>query len=106
MHVSWLLLLLYPYILERRMALRILSLLWDELVSECLAGLQRAAKASNGQCSQLASSAALMAAAAFLWRQVHPTSHQLLQAIVVAIELSSGYAETKRKAATGRIRTG
>ena len=47
-----------------------------------------------------------MAAAAFLWRQVHPTSHQLLQAIVVAIELSSGYAETKRKAATGRIRTG
>ena len=54
----------------------------------------------------LACSAALLAATAFLWRQVHPSSHQLMQAIVVAIELSQGYAETKRKAARGLIQSG
>lgn len=68
--------------------------------------MKRAALASGERVSELACSAALLAATAFLWKQIHPTSHQLLQAIVVAIELSSGYAETKRKAATGAISTG
>jgi len=48
----------------------------------------------------------MLAAGAFLWSQLHPTSHQLMQAILVAIELSTGYSETKRKAARGVIRSG
>ena len=54
----------------------------------------------------LAKPAAALAVIALLWRQVHPTSYQLGQAILVAVNLSAGYNETKRQAATGRIASG
>lgn len=74
--------------------------------AESCAGWQGKSRHVVERCRDLSNAAALLAVGALLWRCVHPSSHQLMQAMVVALNLSSGYASTKRRAALGRIAAG
>ena len=74
---------------------------------DCLfAAVARSMGSVVNKACDLAKPAAALAVIALLWRRVHPTSYQLGQAILVAVNLSAGYNETKRQAATGRIASG
>ena len=68
--------------------------------------VRRLTKDTINKASDWAKPAACLAAVALLWKVGHPDSYMLGQAILVAIELSSGYNETKRKAASGKISSG